>query len=91
MEMQNTATVIHVTPAGLGPEPARIQCPHCHQSVTTKIDPVAGLLTYLLVGACLMFGCVFGCCLIPCCVNSCQNINHNCPNCGSFLGTYKRL
>lgn len=28
------------------------------------------------------------CCCIPYCMDSCQNGNHYCPNCGTFIGTY---
>ncbi|CAH0546768.1 unnamed protein product [Brassicogethes aeneus] len=34
--------------------------------------------------------CPFGCCLIPCFMEKCRNVDHICPNCRSYLGTYKR-
>ncbi|KAL1486562.1 hypothetical protein MTO96_031335 [Rhipicephalus appendiculatus] len=49
------------------------------------------LLTWLLSGACVLFGCWLGCCLIPCCIPECQDVDHHCPSCKRHLCTYRRL
>jgi len=74
-----------------GPRPMNVTCPHCHQQIVTKVKCSAGLLTWLLFGGCLVVGCWLGCCLIPFCMDDCQDVEHYCSNCNSFLGNYKRL
>ena len=84
-------TYIYVSEPSLGPRPSRLTCPHCHQQVVSRVKPVSGLLTWLLAGGCVLFGCVLGCCLIPFCMDDCQDCEHYCPNCNHFLGNYKRI
>ncbi|KAJ8938785.1 hypothetical protein NQ318_010313 [Aromia moschata] len=43
-----------------------------------------------LIGYKSVKGCFLGCCLIPCCIDSCMDVSHTCPNCGAYLGTFKR-
>ena len=40
------------------PDPIQTTCPHCHEPVTTMTEPVNGLLTWLSVGGCCLFGSV---------------------------------
>jgi len=86
-----TTVVVGVGTPQLGFEPTVVTCPHCQQSVQTLVNYDAGLLTYLAVGACLLFGCWAGCCLIPCCVNNCQDARHSCPSCKKVIGTKTRM
>lgn len=84
------AVVVNVT-SSLGSHSQRFVCPSCHQDMVTKTTPTAGLLTWILSGACLVFGCWLGCCLIPCCIRECQDIEHRCSNCKAYIGTYRRI
>uniref|UniRef100_A0A3B3CGT5 LITAF domain-containing protein n=1 Tax=Oryzias melastigma TaxID=30732 RepID=A0A3B3CGT5_ORYME len=75
----------------LGDNPVQIACPQCHQTVLSKVDHSAGLLTYLLCGGLFFCGFVLGCCLIPFCVDRVKDAKHTCPSCKTVLGIYKRL
>nr|CAD2160601.1 unnamed protein product [Meloidogyne enterolobii] len=74
-----------------GPQPQNAYCPTCQQQVLSKVKHSAGLLTWLVFGGCLIFGCWLGCCLLPFCMDDCQDCEHFCSNCNTFLGQYKRL
>ncbi|XP_069066618.1 LITAF domain-containing protein-like isoform X2 [Pleurodeles waltl] len=80
-----------VVPAPCGDTPVRTTCPACHQQIVTSTRPTPGLLTWLLFGGFILFGCWLGCCLIPFCVDSLQDVNHFCPNCNHLVGRHKRL
>lgn len=84
-----SVTVVSV--AQWGPYPMQVGCPHCGAQVMTETRASPGLLTWLLAGALIFFGCWLGCCLIPCCIPECQDIEHRCPNCKQHLGSYRRL
>uniref|UniRef100_A0A8C5QY38 LITAF domain-containing protein n=1 Tax=Leptobrachium leishanense TaxID=445787 RepID=A0A8C5QY38_9ANUR len=71
--------------------PAATTCPACRQSIITRIVYNIGLLTWLIFGILLLFGCWLGCCLIPFCVDSCKDVDHFCPNCNHHLYKFKRL
>uniref|UniRef100_A0A914GZD7 LITAF domain-containing protein n=1 Tax=Globodera rostochiensis TaxID=31243 RepID=A0A914GZD7_GLORO len=90
----NTTTYLYVAEGGqtqLGPRPQNTFCSNCRQQVLTKVKYSAGLLTWLLFGGCLLFGCWLGCCLIPFCMDDCQDCEHYCTNCKAFMGQYKRI
>ncbi|XP_069501886.1 lipopolysaccharide-induced tumor necrosis factor-alpha factor homolog [Ambystoma mexicanum] len=80
-----------VSAAHFGATPTRTTCPSCQQQIVTNISPVPGLLTWLLFGGLLLFGCWLGCCLIPFCVDSLQDVRHTCPSCNHEIGRFKRL
>ncbi|CAO1323496.1 unnamed protein product [Diamesa serratosioi] len=72
----------------VGPDPTIATCPSCRATITTTVRHEAGNKTHLFaLGLCLI-GC-WPCCLYPYCIDSCQNANHTCPNCNSFVGTYR--
>ncbi|XP_038619507.1 LITAF domain-containing protein [Tachyglossus aculeatus] len=71
--------------------PARVTCPSCHQSVVTRIVHHVGLMAWLISGGLCLVGCWLGCCLIPFCVDSCQDVDHFCPNCQHLIYRYKRM
>ncbi|XP_063788436.1 LITAF domain-containing protein-like [Pseudophryne corroboree] len=71
--------------------PASCTCPVCRQTIVTRVEYNTGLLTWLIFGLLLLFGCWLGCCLIPFCVDSCKDVDHFCPNCNHHLSKYKRL
>uniref|UniRef100_A0A3Q0T8W5 Lipopolysaccharide-induced TNF factor n=1 Tax=Amphilophus citrinellus TaxID=61819 RepID=A0A3Q0T8W5_AMPCI len=79
------------TVSPLGDSPVQISCPSCHQTVLSKVDYSAGLLTYLFCGGLFFCGFVLGCCLIPFCVDRLKDAKHTCPTCKTVLGVYKRL
>ena len=61
-----------------GDYPVQCTCPHCKQTVVTRIEKQSGLLTWLLIGILLLIGCWLGCCLIPLCVDGCK-VRHTKP------------
>ncbi|GAV08929.1 hypothetical protein RvY_18548 [Ramazzottius varieornatus] len=64
------------------PDPAIMQCPSCHQNIVTRVTYVNGLFTYMI--------CLLVCCCALC-IDACKDAVHTCPNCGAFIGTYRRL
>lgn len=83
---QQPSTVVIHAPQ-YGNDPQATTCPSCRAAITTSVKYEPGTKTHLFAGLCCLLGCMFGCCLIPYCTNSCQNANHSCPNCGTYLGT----
>lgn len=81
------ATVI-VQTARMGPHPSMMTCPSCRASIQTTVKHEPSTKTHLIAVLLCACGCWLGCCLIPYCVDSCQNANHSCPNCGTFLGSH---
>ncbi|XP_015363592.1 PREDICTED: lipopolysaccharide-induced tumor necrosis factor-alpha factor homolog [Diuraphis noxia] len=75
--------------APLGPSSTQTICTSCGKTIFTstsrKAKPAAWWSCILL----FIVGCSFGCCLIPCCMDSCNVVNHKCPNCNSYLGQYR--
>ncbi|KAI8128775.1 hypothetical protein FF38_13028 [Lucilia cuprina] len=73
----------------LGPESQQAFCSVCQTNVTTNAEFKASNKTHLLA----LLLCVFGCC--PCagclyCTGCARNVEHYCPTCNTFLGTYER-
>ncbi|XP_029915120.1 lipopolysaccharide-induced tumor necrosis factor-alpha factor homolog [Myripristis murdjan] len=86
-------TVVVVQPqavSALGESPGVIQCPYCHQIVTTKVAYIPGRAAWCM---CLLFtltGLVCGCCLIPFMMHGVQDVHHSCPQCNNHLHIYAR-
>ncbi|GLV45879.1 uncharacterized protein CBL_11676 [Carabus blaptoides fortunei] len=63
-----------------------IRCPTCHNMVLTKmrssVNPNTHIFALILCG----LGC-WPCALIPYCIRSCQDIDHYCPICETYLGS----
>merc|ERR1711962_1994795 len=86
VQVVHTQQVI-AQPHRFGRDPLPTVCPHCNQSVTTKVEYKNGLATWLICGGCAIFGCWLGCCLIPFCVNDMKDVVHECPRCGKVIST----
>ncbi|KAF7271583.1 LITAF domain-containing protein-like [Rhynchophorus ferrugineus] len=74
----------------VGPNPTHMVCPHCGAEIDTSTKSEPSTKAYIASLILCVIGCFWGCCLIPCCMDSCRNVKHKCPNCDSYLGTYKR-
>uniref|UniRef100_A0AC35G044 LITAF domain-containing protein n=1 Tax=Panagrolaimus sp. PS1159 TaxID=55785 RepID=A0AC35G044_9BILA len=80
--------VAYATP--LGPHSQVMQCPHCHQHISTQVEYHEGVLTWLLAFLLFFFLCWI-CCFIPFCVDDCKDVCHKCPHCHHIIGEYKRI
>lgn len=70
--------------------PTGITCPHCHQNVTTKVDHVMGVATFLT--GCVCCPCMLVCpCLfcLPCFLTPMKDAVHKCPSCKAVVGVKK--
>ena len=89
---QQPNTMVHyATPAILSTaprtEPVLVNCPSCFKLVTTKPEPVTGLITWL---ACIAF-CFISCCCIPFFTKSMKDVRHRCPACNHIIARYEKL
>lgn len=79
-----------VVVSGLQDVPGHALCPHCQQSVITRIEHTAGTMAWLICAGLCLAGCGF-CSCIPFCLESCQDVEHHCPNCQRVIYIYKRM
>ncbi|KAG9952941.1 hypothetical protein KCU85_g1680, partial [Aureobasidium melanogenum] len=81
-----TPVVEHVTPLGsLGASSARVDCPVCKQTTSTRTHKKVGDRAYIWGAVlCVLTGCL---CWIPCCMDECKDTEHTCSNCGRPLAT----
>ncbi|XP_019870959.1 LITAF domain-containing protein [Aethina tumida] len=86
----NHGPEILTTVVPVGSNATHMICPHCHVEIDTTTKTKPGLIAYLAGALICLIGCPLGCCLIPCCIDKCMDVEHICPNCRSYLGTYKR-
>jgi len=86
-QQPQTTTVVTAIP--LKGEPQRMTCPFCQAEITTKVKHQAGRMSHLIALVLCLLGC-WCCCCIPYCVDSCQDADHECPNCKKYLGHYRR-
>ncbi|XP_013185842.2 lipopolysaccharide-induced tumor necrosis factor-alpha factor homolog [Amyelois transitella] len=81
-----TTTFIVTNPAG--PDPMITTCPSCHHQIVTRTERNPTTKTHAI--ACLLFWFIcWPCVCLPYCMDSCNNIDHYCPNCNAYIGGYK--
>ncbi|XP_034180043.2 uncharacterized protein LOC117604270 [Osmia lignaria lignaria] len=68
--------------------PVTAICPRCTTIIVTTIEVRQSMITHIAALALFLCGC-WPCCMIPYCLNSCKNIDHRCPVCRAYLGTYR--
>ncbi|CAH8634985.1 unnamed protein product [Heterobilharzia americana] len=71
--------------------PVHLKCPSCRKEISTTLEYHNGLLTYLACVGIFFVGGSCGCCLIPFCVNACKDVDHKCPSCKTYVGSYRIL
>lgn len=81
---------IVTTVVPVGANSTHMICPHCHAEIDTTTRSKPGLIAYIAGIIICLIGCPFGCCFIPCCIDKCMDVEHSCPNCNAYFGTYKR-
>ncbi|XP_073848677.1 lipopolysaccharide-induced tumor necrosis factor-alpha factor homolog [Musca autumnalis] len=85
------APVINVNNIGtetyqpVGPKPVIMTCPQCRCRNKTTIKRRATWKTHL---ACICLTCI-GCCCLPYCLDACTNLDHHCPTCEAYVGTFQ--
>ncbi|CAK9817659.1 Lipopolysaccharide-induced tumor necrosis factor-alpha factor homolog [Anthophora quadrimaculata] len=68
--------------------PTTAVCPRCTIIVVTTVQVRHSINTHATAFALFLCGC-WPCCLIPYCLNTCKTIDHYCPVCRAYLGTYR--
>ncbi|VVD02805.1 LITAF domain-containing protein-like [Leptidea sinapis] len=81
---------IVTTVVPLGPHATHMICPSCHGEIDSATKKKPGVIAYIAGSLICLLGFFCGCCLIPCCIDSCMDVHHKCPNCGAYLGRYRR-
>ncbi|XP_063374851.1 lipopolysaccharide-induced tumor necrosis factor-alpha factor homolog isoform X1 [Cydia amplana] len=71
----------------VGPESTRTTCRNCNAQISTRIDRKPTMKTHLMAMLLCVLGC-WCCVCVPYCMDSCLDVDHYCPNCGAFVGSY---
>ncbi|KAH0535467.1 lipopolysaccharide-induced tumor necrosis factor-alpha factor homolog [Cotesia glomerata] len=80
--------VIFIQQTTFGPDTMRLNCPHCHADISTRVETEPSTKTHLFA----LLLCLVGCwCCAPCpyCMDSCLVKKHYCPSCSQYLGSYE--
>ncbi|XP_061129760.1 lipopolysaccharide-induced tumor necrosis factor-alpha factor homolog [Syngnathus typhle] len=70
--------------------PGYVQCPKCHDEVTTVKVLCPSLWAVYVCSMIALGGLICGFCLIPLCIPSCWNVHHYCPRCHKRIYVYNR-
>ncbi|KAL7736087.1 hypothetical protein ACLKA6_003824 [Drosophila palustris] len=73
----------------VGPESSRVICPTCHLEVMTSTEPKSTTRTHL-IALLLCALAMWPCAISLYCTDCARNINHTCPECHNYIGTYER-
>ncbi|XP_065203419.1 lipopolysaccharide-induced tumor necrosis factor-alpha factor homolog [Planococcus citri] len=81
-----------IEPISFGETPVRMVCTNCQRDIVTTVTDeyslsqhIACLVIFIFTaGICTCYSCV------PYCIPSLYDARHQCPNCKTHLGTYKR-
>ncbi|XP_026313812.1 lipopolysaccharide-induced tumor necrosis factor-alpha factor homolog [Hyposmocoma kahamanoa] len=71
----------------VGPKPSHMTCRSCRAEIVTRVEYKSTTKTHLMALLLCVLGC-WCCVCIPYCTDSCQNADHYCPNCNSYIGAY---
>lgn len=82
-------TTVIVTSAQVGPDPTTLMCPSCRATIVTRLEYETTTRTHVCAAILCLFIC-WPCVCIPYCSTSCRDANHYCPNCGSYIRTYRK-
>ncbi|CAH1635088.1 unnamed protein product [Spodoptera littoralis] len=74
----------------VGPEPSQITCPSCRATIVTRVERKSTTKTHVIALLLCLFLC-WPCVCVPYCVDSCQNADHYCPNCNSYLVYFHKI
>ncbi|XP_045492206.1 lipopolysaccharide-induced tumor necrosis factor-alpha factor homolog [Colias croceus] len=86
--IQGTNMVPVIVTNAMGPNSAIVVCVSCGQHITTRVERMPSVRTHLFALLICLIGC-WPCACLPYCVESCNNADHYCPNCNSYVGSYR--
>ncbi|XP_041973408.1 lipopolysaccharide-induced tumor necrosis factor-alpha factor homolog [Aricia agestis] len=81
-------TTVVIVENPMGYEPCIYPCKSCNLRLTTRVERKPACRTHLCAGALCLFG-FWPCVCLPYCVNACNDADHYCSNCGSYIGSYR--
>jgi len=81
--------VVQIHSSGLRGESTRITCPSCRADINTRVRYETGRMTHIAALLLCLIGC-WPCACIPYCTEGCMDAEHECPNCNTYIGGYRR-
>ncbi|XP_050677112.1 lipopolysaccharide-induced tumor necrosis factor-alpha factor homolog [Leptidea sinapis] len=80
-------TIVPVIVNSMGPASTVTVCQSCGQHISTRVERIPSMRTHLFAILLCLVGC-WPCACVPYCVDTCNNAEHYCPNCNSYIGSY---
>ncbi|XP_068628057.1 lipopolysaccharide-induced tumor necrosis factor-alpha factor homolog [Battus philenor] len=71
----------------MGYQPTVYDCKSCNHRVLTRIERRPSSRTHLFALCLCLIGC-WPCACLPYCMDACNNADHYCTNCGTYIGSY---
>ncbi|XP_075972729.1 lipopolysaccharide-induced tumor necrosis factor-alpha factor homolog [Anticarsia gemmatalis] len=71
----------------MGTKPSVTTCKTCKYEIVTRIEKKATTKTHVIAFLLCLFLC-WPCVCLPYCMSSCNNIDHYCTKCNSYIGSY---